>query len=346
MQRVVIRGIGVAAGLGLLLALVGTAAAAGSASPLPAPTMDGPSGAAGLIAWLSERQQVFQQTVVDALKELRAGAAPRAFAVLVGAGFLYGVVHAAGPGHGKAIVSSYLLTHPADRRRALVIAAAAALLQGLVAIALVGGMVGLLDLAARQTRDAARWVEIASFGLVAAVGLALLARALVRASARLGWRAPAGDGGGARPHGHRHDHGHSHSHSHQSDDGHACCGPDPAAVADARGPLAVAGLILACGLRPCTGAILVLVLAFAMDLAAAGIASVLAMSVGTGLTVAAVALGSRAVRSGAVALGGRLGLGPAAAWTGIAATAFGGLLVPLTGALLLAAAFQPRHPLL
>ncbi|MEQ8965253.1 MAG: hypothetical protein RID91_05465 [Azospirillaceae bacterium] len=344
MRRVVIRGTGVAGSLGLLLALAGAAAAAGSASPLAAPTVDGPSGTAGLIAWLSERQQVFQQTVVDALKELRAGAAPRAFAVLVGAGFLYGVVHAAGPGHGKAIVSSYLLTHPADRRRALVIAAAAALLQGLVAIALVGGMIGLLDLAARQTRDAARWVEIASFGLVAAVGLALLARAIVRASARLGWWSSASNARGAHPHAHRH--GHIHIHIHQPDDEHACCGPDPAAVADARGPIAVAGLVLACGLRPCTGAILVLVLAFAMDLAAAGIASVLAMSVGTGLTVAAVALGSRAVRSGAVTLSGRLGLGPAAAWTGIAATAVGGLLVTLTGALLLAAAFQPRHPLL
>jgi len=339
--RAAIRGTSTVGALAAVLVLVmaaGAASAAGvtdSAGPLATPAAAEPAGGPmRLVAWLSERQRIFQQTVVDALKALRGGTAPRAFAILVGAGFLYGVVHAAGPGHGKAIVSSYLLTHPADRRQALVIVAAAALLQGLVAIALVGGMIGILDLAARQTRDAARWAEIASFGLVAAVGLILLARAVGRAGGRLRWRhvRRAGNDG--------------HGHGSQHDGTHACCAPNLEAVAGARGPLAVAGLILACGVRPCAGAILVLVLAFAMDLAAAGIAAVLAMSVGTGLTVAAVAFGSRAVRLGAVSLGERLGLGPAAAWTGIAATAVGGLLVTATGALLLAAAFQPRHPLL
>lgn len=54
--------------------------------------------------------------------------------------------------------------------------------------------------------------------------------------------------------------------------------------------LARAGsIVLAVGLRPCTGALIVLVFALSQGMILAGIASTLVMAVGTGITVALLA---------------------------------------------------------
>jgi nickel/cobalt exporter len=47
--------------------------------------------------------------------------------------------------------------------------------------------------------------------------------------------------------------------------------------------------VLAVGIRPCSGAIIVLVFALSQGLIAAGVAATLVMALGTGLTVAALA---------------------------------------------------------
>ena len=57
---------------------------------------------------------------------------------LIGVGFVYGVAHAAGPGHGKAVIASYMMANDAALRRGIVLALLAALLQGAVAVAIVG----------------------------------------------------------------------------------------------------------------------------------------------------------------------------------------------------------------
>ena len=128
---------------------------------------------------------------------------------LLAISFAYGIFHAAGPGHGKAVISSYLVANEETARRGIVLSFASALLQALVAVALVAvSAPGCSTSTAKTMCGAEKAIEIASYALIAAFG------------ARLVWT----KGGGfmralqARPEpamavGAPHDHGHAHHHS-------------------------------------------------------------------------------------------------------------------------------------
>ncbi|MDH3196168.1 MAG: nickel transporter, partial [Hyphomicrobiales bacterium] len=94
------------------------------------------SGGGGLLPWVAGLQKSFYRDLTAALKDLKASG--QAFWWLAGLSFAYGVVHAAGPGHGKVVISSYLLANEQSARRGAVIALAAAMVQASVAVALVG----------------------------------------------------------------------------------------------------------------------------------------------------------------------------------------------------------------
>ena len=129
---------------------------------------------------------------------------------LIALGLAYGVFHAAGPGHGKAVIASYMLANERSLKRGAVLALLAALLQATVAVALVGAAGFVFNATASEMNRAADWLQLASYGGVAAIGLwlvwrkggALVAalrrhfergRALASAPAYAGvaWRAPA-----------------------------------------------------------------------------------------------------------------------------------------------------------
>ena len=87
---------------------------------------------------------------------------------------MYGIFHAAGPGHGKAVISSYLVANEETWRRGIVLSFASALLQAFVAVALVGIAAVLLNATARQMCNAGRVIELASYALIALVGARLI----------------------------------------------------------------------------------------------------------------------------------------------------------------------------
>jgi len=93
---------------------------------------------------------------------------------LLGVSFLYGVFHAAGPGHGKAVISSYLVANNETWRRGLVLSFASAMLQALVAIAIVGVAAALLGATAKTMSNTIRVIEIVSYALIVLIGLRLL----------------------------------------------------------------------------------------------------------------------------------------------------------------------------
>ncbi len=97
---------------------------------------------------------------------------------LLGFSFVYGVLHALGPGHGKIVITTWLATHPAKLKSSIGLTLAASLLQGLVAIALVVVVLALLQLPARQLHLSSFWLEKGSYLLVGALGLLLCWRAL------------------------------------------------------------------------------------------------------------------------------------------------------------------------
>ncbi len=255
-----------------------------------------------LVAW----QRDFHRALTMAISEFSGTPSSTAWWGLLGISFGYGVFHAAGPGHGKAVLATYLVTQGGARRRALGLSFAASLLQGLVAIALVVVLVHGLGWLTRQAMGSVVWVEQASFIMVALLGLWLCLRAVrqLRRRPALAGHAHAVDSHAFHAHGHEsshgegrqhHDHRHGHQHGHQHDHqhGHDCCGGqhhvDPAQAADWRTALAT---VVAIGIRPCSGAVLLLGAATLLGHFLVGVAAVLVMSLGTALTVSALALAS------------------------------------------------------
>ena len=245
------------------------------------PAFTGPLG--GLFAWVALRQAEFYRVLTSTLADIKHSG--HAALLLAGVSLAYGIFHAVGPGHGKSVITSYLLVQRQTARRGIVISFAAALMQGLVAIAVVLIAAVILQATAIGMTQTTDWFLIFSYALVAAVGAWLL------------WSKLTGRGHHhAHEHGHDHDHGHGHhdhhhDHAHDHDDacGHSHA-PDPRLLSK---PLTLSrawAAILAVGIRPCSGAIIVLVFALSQQLLLAGIASVLVMSLGTAITVSTLAI--------------------------------------------------------
>lgn len=204
--------------------------------------------------------------------------------------FVYGVLHALGPGHGKVVITTWLATHPSKLKSSIGLTLAASLLQGLVAIALVVVVLSVLQLPARQLHLSSFWLEKGSYALVGVLGLLLCWRALKKLRALL--RKPKFTA--FTPH-HVHHDGCGCGHQHM---------PDPERLArddDWRARLVI---ILSMGMRPCSGAIMVLLFSKVIGVFAWGMASALAMAAGTSLTITSLALLVHAFRSLAVKLSG------------------------------------------
>lgn len=195
--------------------------------------------------------------------------------------FLYGVFHAAGPGHGKAVISAYLLADGSTIPRGIALSAAAAIAQAFTAIALVGIAAIALGATARAMGETVRLLELGAYSFIIAFGLLLTwrkGRALKEALVARRAANPGHD----HPHDHGHDHyDHGHCHSH---------GPAPADLAGRGWLKRGLGAVAAVGIRPCSGAILVLVFTLSQGIFLVGVASTFAMAAGTAITVAAIAI--------------------------------------------------------
>jgi nickel/cobalt exporter len=274
------------------------------AAPAPPPPPE------GIVGWIMAKQAEFYRGLSGALRAAKQDGT--AVLGLFGLSFLYGVFHAAGPGHGKAVISSYVVANEETWRRGVVLSFASALLQALVAVAIVGVAAALLNVTAKTMGEAVRWIEIVSYALIALIGLRLLwvkGRGFLAALRAMTAPQPAMAAAGnvmveVHDHHHHHDHHdhhhhdhhdhhhhHGHGHDHHDDHDHHghSHGPEPKDLAGPGGWQRGLAAIVAVGLRPCSGAILVLVFALAQGLFWAGVVSTFIMGIGTAITVAAIA---------------------------------------------------------
>src|SRR4051794_39898019 len=158
----------------------------------------------GIVGWLLARQSEFYLEISSTIR--RAKSDGSAVWTLLAISFAYGVFHAAGPGHGKAVISSYLVANQETARRGIALSFASALLQALVAIAIVGVGAFLLNVTAKTMCGAERAIEIASYGLIAAFGARLV---WTKGGSFIG-ALQAAPVGAVAVAGHPHDHGHHH----------------------------------------------------------------------------------------------------------------------------------------
>lgn len=314
----------------------------GNAEPAIAPA--GPL--AGLFQWINQHQQSFYRAMTDALRGMREDGS-RVW-ILVGLSFVYGVFHAAGPGHGKAVISSYMLANEVALRRGVMLSFISAFLQAVTAIVVMGMVFLFLRGTAFSAGSVTRFLEIGSFALVTAFGAWLLWRKLgPRLFSRLDAMPARSLSAAHVPHGHDHDHHHHHGgthHHHEHGPGEVCetCGhahaPDPSLLAGDRFTWTTAwSAVAAVGIRPCSGALIVLTFAFLNGLWLGGIVSVFAMSFGTAITVSTLAVLAVSAKNWAVAIAGGGTLGSRVHdWIEIG----GALMVLLLGLLLLSAALM------
>lgn len=233
-------------------------------------------------AALFAAQREFQATLAGGVRALKAGA-PGAALGLISLGFLYGVLHAAGPGHGKAVLGAWAFSSRARLWRVAAITLAASFAQATTAVVLVLGGTMLFDLG-REVLVGFAEGPVTRVGdlVIAALGAWLVWRGL-----RGYWR--------MRAHGDHHVHdaacgcGHDHA-------------PDPEAAARAGWGEALM-LIGGVALRPCTGALFVMLLTVLIGAPLAGIAATYAIGLGTALVTLAVALTSATLRDGITGVG-------------------------------------------
>ncbi len=349
--------------LGAAIAVVAGMAAAHAQSPLGIGTSEPsfqPIGGplAPLLHFINTQQQAFYRALTGSLGAMREN--PWHLWTLIGLSFAYGVFHAAGPGHGKAVISSYMIANEIELKRGVAISFVSAFAQGVVAIALVGCAWVALRGTGITLTAATQAMEIASFVLVILFGGWLLLRKLYAlasgmqrrnavaatpagpVSMMLDWQDnPAGKDGGNYAFGDTQ----ARAAGHKFISGMACetCGqshmPDPTSLSAEKFSVREAwSAIIAVGLRPCSGALLVLTFSMLNGLYLGGTLSVFAMSFGTAITVSILATLAVTAKGTAMRLAGR---GSAASvWIGNAIEILGALLVIVMGALLLGASLQ------
>ena len=245
------------------------------------------AGGLGRIA--ADVQFRLSREVTMRLNDLGEGAGLDALWALVIVGFVYGVAHTLGPGHGKAVVVAYFLD---GKKRGWIDGILAgtwvSITHTVAALVLAGvlALIGLLSPLAAQGR--VKLVELVSYGLIFVIGL---------------WRLHAGLTGRLHEHDHgdhghdHHDHDHAHHHHHQHDHdhhhhhhhhGHAEP-PRPRRFLRLDSGF---GLLTAAGVAPCAGAVVMVLVSAAIGVLWAGLLGVVAIAVGMALTLAAIGIGS------------------------------------------------------
>ena len=353
--------------LAVLLALASPLAAQQTSEPRTQPiTRTAATPPSGLwsqtLQWINSKQQDLRRDLTEGVRELKTGNVFAAAGFLALVSFIYGVLHAVGPGHGKAIISSYVVANERTARRGVLLAFISSAIQALSAIALVGVLFLVFGkLLQKQVVQWETYLETGSYALITAFGAWLLFTQVRPLLSKTGHHAHAPHDH-AREHGHKHEHDHDHKHvlhGHAHDHAHEHDHADPAHVHDEHcghqhlpepkqleGPWSwkrALTLSIAVGIRPCTGALLVLALALSQGLFWAGVGAAFAMALGTAITVSALAILAVTSRDLALRLAGGSSVWPQRIMT--IAGVGGAALILLMGLVLFLASLQaPARP--
>jgi nickel/cobalt exporter len=296
-----------------IVCLAGAAAAIEPGAGLPlfiGDTID------AIVAQIGRWQSEANRALSAEVRNIRRGEGLPAVLALVMVGFIYGVVHALGPGHGKVIVAAYFMDRARHWSAAIFAGSWIALGHTISAILIVLVLSVILHVASLDVMDQTRTIEMVAYGLILAIGL---------------WRLIAGLRGTGHAHSHDHHHGdddHGHHHHHHELD-HQRTGWRLRLRQFLR-PDAMLGLLTVAGAVPCSGAMILLLFSLANGLLLVGLLGAFAISVGMALTL--IVLGFTAVF-----LRMRFVDGSGHEWLQRGMTIAGGTLVSVVGALMIAA---------
>ena len=246
----------------------------------PAPRASILGSGSGLSAWalrlLAPVQRELNDSLAAVTQSLQGSRTLAGLLLVLGLSLAYGVFHAAGPGHGKTVVSSYFVANEPKVSQVLLVGNLIALVHALSAltVVLVLSFVvrGFLSSGVDQANG---YIQKVSFALIAGIGLYLLVQR-IRGRAHHHGHFHAHDHGSEEGHGHAEEHSHEHGHE--------------LALSGRRGLRNLLVIALPAGMIPCPGAIAVIVFALSLHMFWVSVISVAAMSVGMGITISVAAL--------------------------------------------------------
>lgn len=214
----------------------------------------------GVFTRLAEKQQEIYFKISDKLKQYKKNETIAAFAAILLISFLYGVLHAAGPGHGKTLASSYFLSQKERAAKAVLLGLLIALLHSGSSVVIVLVLLFLLNTFTLMVfDDVSHYAQLIGFSLIIAVGIFIFIKAIHEIYVS------------------RHDNSE----------------PDSKR-------LGFWGVVLAVGIIPCPGAMTILIFTNSMDIIYTGVAMIFAMSLGMAVTISSVSLVSVLIRKTAV----------------------------------------------
>ena len=261
-----------------------TTAGAPPPPPAAAPQIMLPAPLRPILAFAVKWQTRMNAAMRRQLLKARDGRSLRPALIIVLFAFLYGIAHAIGPGHGKLVIGSYFLARRGQMIHGIAMSVVAALVQAVSAIIVVGALAVVLDVSSATIMDDTATIEMFSYGAIIAIGLWMAYGVLV-----------------GREHRHRLGPDHKHEHGHEDGDDHY----DHRSAGRRRDLRRLVVTGAAVGLRPCSGAILVLLFSLANGIVAIGVLATFAMAAGVAITVTSVSLGSLGIRQAAASVGGR-----------------------------------------
>jgi nickel/cobalt transporter (NicO) family protein len=220
-----------------------------------------------LFAILAPIQRGLNESLAAMTRSLHDARSPAGWLLVIGLSALYGAFHAAGPGHGKTIVSSYLLANQARLRHAVIVGYLIAAVHVVAALAVVLVLSFIVrGVFAVGLANANRVIQTVSFAAVAVIGGFMLVGRIRGAV-----------------HHHHHDHGPA---------------PAPGQVTFAK----LFAIAVPAGMIPCPGAVAVILFALSLNMLGASLVSVISMSVGMGATISLAAVLALLAKSGAASI--------------------------------------------
>ncbi|GGX50248.1 nickel/cobalt efflux system [Tateyamaria omphalii] len=264
--------------------------------------------------WAAAQQRETQAALASGLRAVRAGE-PGAWFALMGVCAAYGFFHAAGPGHGKLVIGGYGAAEQVTAWRLSWLAIASSLAQAFTAVLLVALGAWVLGWGRNELTDAAEKVLApASYIAIALLGLWLIVRGVRRTR-----NVVVHD---VDEKGHCSSCGHAHGPSVEQ----------AASVSSWRDAIAIIGSI---AMRPCTGAVFLLILCFGFGIPWAGVAGAFVMGLGTASVTVLVALVAVTARQTAFS-----------GWSGAGSVRAMGVIEIMAGALIALVATTLVLPLL
>ena len=220
--------------------------------------------------------------------------------------FIYGMLHSLGPGHGKLIVSTYVATHPTKVKISLILTVLSALLQAVVAVTLVSMLLTVFNSSMREVNGEANRLISVSFYMVIILGVIIVLRNIPSFFKRFTLKnktlhihrltplTKIGVNNDALSNTKLHIQRFSPVTNKDTKSDTCSCGHVHFASAKeinkASSFKEYLAVIFSVGLRPCTGAIMVLLFANMLDIYWLGIVSAFAMAIGTALTTSIIAM--------------------------------------------------------